>query len=150
MGSSGRWLSVLAVAGLCAAMGVGLVNHWGTQLPPPPSPEKGVQAHGRCPDAPTYRPSISHSAARAGSRVVLSGAVPVQNEAGNYVGPGDGKLVLWWNLDPEQWPTALAPEIESPVPARANEPVVKLGRVFPRGHCRYAMSFEVPRARPGR
>jgi len=74
----------------------------------------------------------------------VSGAAPLYNEAGKYVGPS-GNIGFWWNLDPSSWsPISTA----SPSPA-GQGPVVELAVTTISGHCTYRVEFTVPRVPVG-
>ena len=81
--------------------------------------------------------------------MTLAGTLPLYSENGKKNGGAPTrKLVVWWNLEPAQWFSALG---NSPVPAVRGRPVEQaLGASVPNPNpCHYRLSFRVPRTPPG-
>jgi hypothetical protein len=84
----------------------------------------------------TYTPSLTPARGSPGTTVLLTGVLPVRNEAGN--------------LEPRRWVSAVA-ENRTPAPARpgavAQVSTVTVPRPAP---CRYSIPFTVPNVPEGR
>jgi hypothetical protein len=99
----------------------------------------------------TYTPSLTPARGSPGTTVLLTGVLPVRNEAGKIVlSQQTEKLEAWWNLEPRRWVSAVA-ENRTPAPARpgavAQVSTVTVPRPAP---CRYSIPFTVPKAPEGR
>jgi hypothetical protein len=96
-----------------------------------------------------YRPEVSPAAGSPGTRGTVLGELPhgVGAEGGHPADPTT-TVEAWWNLDPEEWSSAL-PGGQEPVPAGPG-PVLRLGAVEHAGaRCEYRILFTVPEAPPG-
>jgi hypothetical protein len=74
--------------------------------------------------------------------------VPSYGEEG-YVGPS-GEIQVWWNLDPDQWWTAISGSAPSPKPSPASDgPVLLLTTFDVTGLCSYQVHLTVPAVSAG-
>jgi hypothetical protein len=89
-----------------------------------------------------YIPVLSASSGPAGSIVTISGPLPVLDEAGTYVGPGDPDIVVYWNLDVNHW--------TSTTPSVSGSPVQQLGtQQVTGGACNFQIKVTIPSVAPG-
>lgn len=104
----------------------------------------------RTPDGPSpYAPVLSDSAGPSDSTVTASAPLPVVDEAGDYVGPGNPHITAYLNLDFDHWDSVLRSD-ESPVAASAGVPVEDLGTHRVDGGCTFRMQITIPAVPPGR
>jgi hypothetical protein len=111
----------------------------------------GQQPPGECPalyrsspDSPSpFTPALSDSAASAGSTVTASAPLPVLDEAGDYVGPGNPDITAYLNLDFDHWESVLRSN-GSPVASVAGTPVDDLGTQHVAGGCNFQMKLMIP------
>lgn len=117
----------------------------------------GTQAQGQCPvlyhktsdgTSHSYFPVLSDSAGPAGSTVTISAPLPVLDEAGHYVGPGNPDITAYLNLDFAQWDSVIRSN-EAPVPSVAGAPVDDLGTHHVAGGCNFQMQVTIPSVPPG-
>lgn len=93
-----------------------------------------------------YDPTVRPSAGRPGSRVTVSGRLPVLSESGQRVGQSSAEVVAYWNLDENRWPSVAT---ATPDKARAGTPVELLGTRNVAGRCRYHVRVPIPPAPAG-
>jgi hypothetical protein len=104
-----------------------------------------------CPRPATYTPSVSPLHAAAGATVTLSGTLPLYGESGKLdTASPTTRMVVWWNLDPNDWVTAVGTSAK-PAPAIQNRPVVHVlsTHVPVPNPCRYHLTFVAPDVHPG-
>jgi len=130
-----RSAGLLAIAAaVMAAAGCG----GGTRCPAPPAGQTGA-----------YLPKLSSSSGPTGSTVMVSGRLPLFDEAGKYVGPGTPSISAYWNLDLDHW-TSILRTPGSPSASVAGTPVDYLGNHHVTGGCEFTMRVRIPSARPGK
>jgi hypothetical protein len=108
-------------------------------------PLRGDPTPPDCPSAKDgYPPSLVPDSGPSDTSVTVVGAVPMFGNAGQYI-PTE-RVTIWWNVDPERWPTVLnsAPVAESPTG------VEFLGEGDVSGRCGYELKFQVPDSPAGR
>jgi Tol biopolymer transport system component len=96
-----------------------------------------------CPSVSNYHPSVTDSIVAVGSSVTISGPVPIYGENGSFTpyDPGD-TVQFWWNLDPNQWDSAIT--TGGPSPAVPGASVQSLGEKSIVNTCSYELTFTVP------
>jgi hypothetical protein len=77
----------------------------------------------------------------AGTRVTLSGRLPVVSESGQDVGQTATEVVAYWNLDFDHWPSVFGP---SHAAAVAGSPVKFLGAQDIADQCSYHVRVRIP------
>jgi hypothetical protein len=106
-------------------------------------------ALSKTPDNPNpYGSVLSTASGPAGSTVTISGHLPVLDEAGSYVGPGNPDISAYWNLDFDHW-TSILTSPDSPSASVAESPVEHLGTYHVTGGCDFQMQVTVPSVPPG-
>lgn len=95
----------------------------------------------------SYAVSASSTQASPGEVITLTGAVPFQYEDGSFNESGEGHMVAWWNVAPDDWSSAFTGASSSPPPAVEGEPIIQLGSA-PMNTCSFDISFAVPDAAP--
>jgi len=95
----------------------------------------------------SYSISASATQATPGEVITLTGAVPFQLEDGSFDESGDGRMIGWWNVEPEEW-TSVVSGSSSPSPAIGGQPITEIGAAQ-MNTCTFAISFDVPDAAPG-
>lgn len=91
----------------------------------------------------SYAPLMEPSAGTSGTLVTISGSIPMFGLTGEYI--PTKKVRFWWNLDPEQWPTALTSAPRAAIPG----PVAFLGEADVTNDCDYTLQFSVPHGPAG-
>lgn len=96
-----------------------------------------------------YIPVLSPSSGPAGSTVTISGPLPVVDEAGTYVGPGNPNISVYWNLDLDHW-TSILTSPNSPTASVTGSPVQHLGtQQVTGGACNFQIQVTIPSVAPG-
>lgn len=93
-----------------------------------------------------YLTSIAPAAGPPGTRVTVSGRLPVVDESGRDIGQTATKVDAYWNLDPGKWWTALT---RSPLAAVSGSRVRHLGHQDVAKLCGYRVRIEIPPVRRG-
>jgi hypothetical protein len=93
-----------------------------------------------------YVPKISPASGPAGTRVHVSGQLPVLSESGRDVGQTATSLVAYWNLDVDHWTSVTGPH---PRAAVAGSPVRLLGAESVAGACSYRATLTIPSVATG-
>jgi hypothetical protein len=88
-----------------------------------------------------YDPKVSPASGPAGTRVHVSGRLPVLREGGRDVGQTATSVVAYWNLDVDHWMSVAAAH---PQAAVAGSPVRLLGAVSVAGACTYRATLTIP------
>lgn len=96
----------------------------------------------------SYAVSASTTQGSPGEVITLTGAVPFQHEDGSFNESGEGHMVAWWNVAPEDWASAFTGASSPPPPAVEGEPIIQLGSA-PMNMCSFDISLAVPGAAPG-
>jgi hypothetical protein len=90
---------------------------------------------------------VSSTTASPGDVLTLTGAVPFQREDGSFDESGSGRMVAWWNVDPEDW-EYLYSGSPSLSPAVEGQGIQELGQA-PMDTCTFSIPFTVPESAPG-
>jgi len=102
-----------------------------------------------CPRPGSYVPALSRTRGVAGSRVVITGTIPLYNEAGKLdLSHPTRRMDVWWNLDARHWWSALTASPESAAGGAATR--VLRATVPDPSPCTYRLTVEIPQAAPGR
>lgn len=95
-----------------------------------------------------YDTAIAPVAGLPGTRVTVSGHLPVVDESGRDIGQTATVVDAYWNLDFPKWWSVLG-RTPQPLPAVAGSPVRHLGKQDVARRCTYRVSVEIPSVRPG-
>jgi hypothetical protein len=98
-----------------------------------------------CPTRTSYEPVIAPAAGPPGTGVEINGPIATGGSEGGGWGAPLTRVEAWWNLDSEEWSSALTGNPLSAGPG----PVESVGRWFADGTCTYTVSFRVPEVSPG-
>lgn len=109
----------------------------------PAAPAEPETPPNCAPPAAGYQPVLVPQSGPPGTSVTADGPIPLFGQDGQYI--PTSKVSLWWNLDPDAWPSALT---SSPSPAESDR-VVSLGHTNASGQCEWVIQFEVPDFPPG-
>jgi hypothetical protein len=108
--------------------------------------------HPQCTDNANitdFTPTLSPSSGSPGSTITVSGPLPVLDEAGTPVGQTATEVIAYWNLDLDNWESALTSPV-SPSAAVAGSDVQLLGTANVAAVCNYKFQIEIPSsAAPG-
>jgi hypothetical protein len=88
-----------------------------------------------------YDPKVSPASGPAGTRVHVSGRLPVLSESGRDVGQTATSVIAYWNLDVDHWTSVAGPH---PRAAVGSSPVRLLGAVSVAGACTYRATLTIP------
>lgn len=94
-----------------------------------------------------YQLTMAPRAGAPGTEVTLSGPVPLFREDGSYGGTDD-QIDFWWNVDPDQWFTAMPGHDPGPAGAGGGSTTF-LGSEELGDSCRFEFVFQVPDYQPG-
>ncbi len=95
-----------------------------------------------------YTPVFSVNSGASGSTVTVSGAVPHLDESGAFVYETDGRIQLWWNVDPDQYALLTPGSLKEPPPAKPGG-ILLLNEQNVSNLCAFAIDFQVPNVPPG-
>jgi hypothetical protein len=91
----------------------------------------------------SYAPTLSSASGVAGSTITVSGPLPVQDEAGTQVGQTADEIIAYWNLDLNNWESALTAPL-TPTAAVAGSHVQLLGTQDVASVCNYNFEITIP------
>jgi hypothetical protein len=130
-----RCATLLTVAAAVAAAGCG-----GTKTVRPSCPVRT--------DPGAYLTSITPADGPPGTRVTVSGHLPVTDTSGRDVGQTATAVDVYWNLDFAKWWSVLG-RSPQPLASVAGAPVRHLGRQDVARRCTYRVRVEIPSVHPG-
>src|SRR4029077_17791279 len=87
--------------------------------------------------------TLSSPSGAPGSTITVSGPLPVLDEAGTPVGQTANEVIAYWNLDLDNWETALTSPL-SPSTAVAGAPVQLLGTQAVTSVCSCSFQIKPP------
>jgi hypothetical protein len=89
--------------------------------------------------------SASATAGSPGDTITLTGRIPLQRQDGSFDESGSGRLVAWWNANPDDWPyLASDPSSASVIPGVQGEGgIIELG-TSSMDSCLFEIQFVVP------
>ena len=102
--------------------------------------------HPQCTDNANitdFTPTLSASSGSPGSTITVSGPLPVLDEAGTPVGQTADEVIAYWNLDLDNWESALTSPV-SPSAAVAGSDVQLLGTANVAAVCNYNFQIVIP------
>jgi len=155
-----RW-RFMALALAVAAVGAGSVAAWQAFQGSAPNRPRILRARNAAPtysaistppDCPArtgsgaYDTTLSPASGPPGSTVTVTGSLPVIAEDGADVGQTSNEVDVYWNLDFDNWWSALGP---SPSASVAGSPVKFLGKQDVAKLCTYQVQVEIPSVAPG-
>jgi hypothetical protein len=90
-----------------------------------------------------FTPTLSAPSSSAGSTITVSGPLPVLDEAGTPVGQTANEVIAYWNLDLNNWESALTSPV-TPSAAVAGSDVQLLGTANVAAVCNYSFQVQIP------
>ncbi len=121
-----------------------------TFTPPPPSAAATYAGVARaCPRLGTYAPRVSPTRGPAGTRVTITGTLPLYGEDGRLSTSSTTRLVGWWNVGIAHW-AGLVRKPPTIVPARPGPAFRVLDVAVPAPNpCTYRIVAQIPRVAAG-
>jgi hypothetical protein len=89
--------------------------------------------------------ALSSTDVHVGDEVTASAAIAVVSPDGDLIGPQMKTVDIWWDLDPDQWWTALTGE---PISASGGT-ALQLASFETTGSCSFSGQWQVPDVPPG-
>jgi hypothetical protein len=134
----------------CIGSSHGVVGSSSTFTPPRPSGAATYAGAARaCPRPAGYTPAVSPAHGSAGTRVTVTGTLPLYGEDGTLSTSSTTRLVGWWNVGIAHW-TGLVRTPPTIVPARPGPAFRILAVAVPAPNpCTYRIVIRVPTVAAG-
>jgi hypothetical protein len=143
-------LAVAVTTGGCVGSADGPATLSSTSTRPRPSAAATYAGAARaCPRRTSYTPAVSPAHGPAGTRVTVTGTLPLYGEDGTLSTSSTARLVGWWNVGIAHW-TGLARTPPTILPARPGPAFRIIDVAVPAPNpCTYRIVIRVPRVAAG-